>query len=94
MSTFSSLIKKDFNANKPTYRFSISANGKTINHYANDPQWGFNIEASEANDNRMRSVALGMAIALHEKYKRPCVRVYVRDERNEFTGYRLIHTQN
>ena len=84
MSTFSSVIQKEFTANKPTYRFNISANGRTINHYANDPTWGFNIEATESNDNRMRSIALGMSIALHEKYKNPCVRVYVRDDRNEF----------
>lgn len=90
MSTFSALIQREFINDKPTYRFNISANGRAINHYANDPTWGFRIEANESNDNRMRSVALGMAIALHGKYKNPCVRVYVRNE----TGYRLIHTQN
>jgi hypothetical protein len=52
--------------------------------------WGFRIEKTSENDARMRDVALGMAVALHEKYKNVAVYVYCMSGEE----YRLIHTQS
>lgn len=88
MSTFS-VFPRLQGSNLPTYRFQVTAGGRAIKHFANSDMWGFRIEKTSENDARMCDVALGMAVALHEKYKNVAVYVYCMSGEE----YRLIHTQ-
>ena len=85
-SVFPRLQRSDW----PTYRFKVTSGGRVIKHFANSDMWGFRIERTSENDDRMRDVALGMAVALHEKHKNITVYVY----RLSGDEYHLIHTQS
>lgn len=76
---------------KPTYRFEIKSKrtGKKIKHYLHKEDYGYYGEANEQNDDRMKSVALGIVMA-YMNDKNIFVDVY---KLNDLGTYDLIRSQ-